>query len=425
MEFRILGSMEVLDGIRRVDLPAGRGRALLALLVLHAGEAVSAERLIDELWGEHPPTTAGTVIQGLVSRLRKELEPGRGKVDPPAVLQTVGGGYRLAIEPDAVDADRFKRLLDESRGAALELRAAMLADALSLWHGPALADFTYEPFAQRAITALEELRVIAIEDRIETDLALGRGGQLVAELEQLIGAHPFRERLRGLLMVALYRAGRQVDALEAYREARAALVEELGIEPGRGLRELEEAILRQDSSLELRPARRTEEPAEPVAHRWLPRERRTVTVLAVDLAPSAGPHADAEALGRFGVRATGVAIEVLGRHGARVEHILGDMLMAFFGFRVAHEDDAVRAVRAAVEALNTDVRAVEDVRYSSRAGIETGDIVVGGPGASLRDVSSGRAVTAAGRLQQAGTYGDVTVGGNATADPWSRGVEAG
>lgn len=145
MEFRILGPMEVLDGTRRVDLPAGRGRVLLALLVLHASEAVTAERLIDELWGEHPPATAGTVVQGLVSRLRKELEPGRGKGEPPALLQTVGSGYRLAIEAEEVDADRLKRLLDEARGAALEVRSAMLADGLGLWHGPALADFTYEP----------------------------------------------------------------------------------------------------------------------------------------------------------------------------------------------------------------------------------------------------------------------------------------
>jgi DNA-binding SARP family transcriptional activator/tetratricopeptide (TPR) repeat protein len=419
MEFRILGSMEVLDGTRRVDLPAGRGRALLALLVLHAGEAVSAERLIDELWGEHPPPTAGTVVQGLVSRLRKELEPGRGKGEPPALLQTVGSGYRLAIEPDAVDADRFKRLLDATRGAALGVRSAMLAEALNLWHGPALADFTYEPFAQRAITALEELRLAAIEDRIETDLALGRGGELVAELEQMIRTHPFRERLRGLLMLTLYRAGRQADALEAYRDARAVLIEELGIEPGPALRELEDAILRQDPSLELKRTARTEASAEPsaaAAHDWLPRERRMVTVLVIDLAPSPERRADPEVLGRLGARATDVATEVLRRHGARVEHIIGDMLVAFFGFPVAHEDDAVRAVRAAVElrgaveALNEHVPPVEGVRYSARVGMETGDIVVGGPSASLRDVVSGQVVTAAGRLQQAGTEGDVIVG---------------
>jgi class 3 adenylate cyclase len=292
----------------------------------------------------------------------------------------------------------------------------MLADALSLRRGPALADFTYEPFAQRTITALDELRLVAIEDRIEADLALGRAGELVAELEQLVGAHPFNERLRGLFMVALYRAGRQADALAAYRDARAALVDELGIDPGPELKELEEAILRQDPSLELKPTARTEALAEPAARRWFPRERRMVTVVAVDLAPSAPSAADADAIGWLGGRAINVATEVLRRHGARVEHIVGDMLMAFFGFPVAHEDDAVRAVRAAVElraaveALNADVPPVEGVRHSSWAGIETGDIVVGGPSASLRDVVSGRVVTEAGRLQQAGTDGDVIVG---------------
>src|SRR6266540_4845533 len=227
MDFRILGSTEVLDGTRRVELPAGRGRALLALLILHAGEPVAAERIVDELWGEDPPRTAGTVVQGLVSRLRRALEPGRAKGDPPALLQTVGSGYRLAIDPESVDADRFKRLFDQAGNATPEERSAMLSAALRMWRGPALADFTYEPFAQRAIAALEELRIEAIEDRFDADLALGRGGELVAELEETIAAHPFRERLRGFLMLALYRAGRQAEALDSYRRTRSLLMEEL------------------------------------------------------------------------------------------------------------------------------------------------------------------------------------------------------
>jgi DNA-binding SARP family transcriptional activator len=412
LEFQILGSMEVLDGTRRVDLPAGRGRALLALLVLHAGETVSAERLIDELWGEHPPATAPTVVQGLVSRLRKELEPDRGKGQPPTVLETVGPGYRLAIERAAVDADRFKRSLDEARTAIPEVRSQMLADALSLWHGPALADFTYEPFAQRAITALEELRLSAIEDRAETDLSLGRAAALVGDLEQLIKEHPFRERLRGLLMIALYRSGRQADALEAYRDARDALVDELGIEPGPALQDLEQAILRHDPALELGWTRGTEPSS---VQEWLPAERRPVTVVALDLSPLADRHADPEAQGRLGARATDLAKDVLGRHGARVETVLGDMLVAFFGFPVAHEDDAVRAARAAVElragigALDADPKPGGG-RHAVRIGIETGDIVVGGAGASLRDIAAGPAVTAARRLQQGANDGDVIVG---------------
>jgi DNA-binding SARP family transcriptional activator len=232
VEFRILGTMEVLDGDQRVDLPAGRGRALLALVVLHTGEVVSAERLIDELWGEYPPATASTVVQGLVSKLRRLLEPGRGKGEPAGILETVGPGYRLAVDPDAIDANRFKRLLDEARLATGEARSAKLAGALRLWRGPALADFTYEPFAQQAIAALEELRLAAIEDRIDADLALGQHIDLVAEIEELVAAHPFRERLPGQLMLALYRSGRQADALAAFQAARNALVDELGIEPG-------------------------------------------------------------------------------------------------------------------------------------------------------------------------------------------------
>jgi DNA-binding SARP family transcriptional activator len=219
--------------------------------VLHAGQPVSADRLIDELWGESPPPTARTVVHGLVSRLRAVLEPGRGKARPGALLQTSGSGYRLAIEPDAVDAHRFKRLLDGARDAPAKLRAAKLSAALALWRGPALADFAYEPFAQRAITALEELRTQAIEDRIQADLESGRAADLVPELEQHIRAHRFRERPHGLLMLALYRSGRQADALQAYRDTRSLLGEELGLEPGPALRELETAILRQDPSLEL------------------------------------------------------------------------------------------------------------------------------------------------------------------------------
>src|SRR5438067_2036306 len=170
MEFWILGPMEVFDGPRAIRLPAGRARALLALLLLNAGEVLSAERIVDELWGERPPPTASTVVQGHVSTLRKAL--GR------ATVETVGSGYRMAAAD--VDADRFRMLLDQARDSEAENRAQLLRRAQSLWRGPALADFTYEPFAQGAITALEELRLAALEDRIDAELALGRTG-LVAE----------------------------------------------------------------------------------------------------------------------------------------------------------------------------------------------------------------------------------------------------
>ncbi|HJP65576.1 MAG TPA: BTAD domain-containing putative transcriptional regulator [Actinomycetota bacterium] len=416
MEFRILGSMEVLDEGRQVPLPRGRGRALLALLVLHPGEPVSADRLIDELWGESPPATARTVVHGLVSSLRSVLEPGRGKARPGALLQTLGSGYRFAIEPDVVDAHRFKRLIDEARDDPSEARAAKLSAALGLWRGPALADFTYEPFAQRAITALEELHTQAIEDRIEADLASGRAADLVSELEQLIQAHPFREPLRGLLMLALYRSGRQADALQAYRDVRSRLLDELGLEPGSALRELEMAVLRHDPSLEVpsTDSARTNLSGQPGS--WLPRERRTVTVAVLDVAPSARPDADAEVVGRLGAHCARIAAEVIERHGGRVERELGDTLIAFFGFLLAHEDDALRAVRAvadaqaAVLALNDVPTGNEGVLYRSRAGIEVGDIVVAGPGAALRDAVAGPVVRAASRLQHAAPDNEVVVG---------------
>jgi DNA-binding SARP family transcriptional activator/class 3 adenylate cyclase len=416
MEFRILGPTEVLDGGRPVPLPSGRGRALLALLVLNAGEPVSADRLIDELWGEDPPPTARTVVHGLVSKLRGVLGPGRGEARFGTILQTSGSGYRLHIEPEAVDAHRFKQLIDEARGAPAEARATKFSDALALWRGSALADFSYEPFAQRAITALEELRVQAIEDRIQADLASGHAADLVPELEQIIQDHPFRERLRGSLMLALYRSGRQADALQAYRDARSVLVDELGLEPGPALRELEAAILRQDPVLEAPPTDRapTVPPGSPRS--WLPRERRSVTVAVVDVAPGEHPDMDAEAVGRLGVHGARVAGEVIERYGGRVERQLGDTLLAFFGFPVAHEDDALRAVRAvadaraAISALNDGSSTLEGALYRSRAGIEAGDILVAGPGATLRDAVVGPLVRAASRLQQAASEGEIIVG---------------
>jgi predicted ATPase/DNA-binding SARP family transcriptional activator len=252
VDFLILGSLVVRDGDRPVALPRGRGRALLAILVLHAGEVVSTERLIAELWGETPPRTASTALQGLVSILRKRLEAGGVTRAGSAVLETRPSGYILAVDPDQVDANRFRRLVSESGEASdPETRGAKLREALGLWRGPALADFLYEPFAEAVIAELEELRLAAIEERIATDLAMGRHGELTGELESLVSQHPLRERLRGHLMLALYRSGRQAEALQVFRDTRRVLVEELGIEPGPDLQRLEEAILRHDPSLDL------------------------------------------------------------------------------------------------------------------------------------------------------------------------------
>ena len=250
IEFRILGPLEVEDEGRLVPLGGSKQRAVLAILLLHCGEVVSVDRLVDELWGERPPDTATKTVQVYVSRLRKELGQDR--------LLTRGGGYLLDIEPDQLDAERFQRLTAEG-GAALErgdARSAseLLRQALELWRGPPLANLAYEPFAQSHIARLEERRLVALENRIEADLALGHHAELIPELETLVREHPARERLRAQLILALYRSGRQTDALASYRDARRALVAEFGLEPSRELQELERAILAQDRAIDA-PAR--------------------------------------------------------------------------------------------------------------------------------------------------------------------------
>jgi predicted ATPase/DNA-binding SARP family transcriptional activator len=246
VEFRVLGPFDVRRDGGTIALGAHRQRALLLMLFLHSDELVSRDRLIDELWGERAPASAPNMIQVYVSRLRKMLGPGLLVTQPP--------GYVLRVGEAQVDATKFVELVgkardslaDDAAGAARDL----LDEAIATWRGPPLADFAYESFAQGEIARLQELRLEAIELRIDADLTLGRQVALVGELEQLIRLHPFRERLRGQLMVALYRSGRQAEALDAYRAARSALVEELGLGPSPALRRLEQAILDQDPSLD-------------------------------------------------------------------------------------------------------------------------------------------------------------------------------
>ena len=252
MEFRLLGPVEAVDGDDVVALGAGRRRALLALLLVHRNELLSAERLIDELWGETPPPTAAKSLQVHVSQLRKALRAA-GDASNGDRLVTRGHGYALRVGPDEVDSERFERLAGEGQ-RSLEAgdpgRArARLEEALELWRGDPLADVAYEPFAQHEIARLEELRLVALAARVDAALALGRHAETVGELEALARAYPLRERFRAQLMLALYRCGRQADALAAYRDARELLRDELGIEPGPELRELEGRILRQDPDL--------------------------------------------------------------------------------------------------------------------------------------------------------------------------------
>jgi predicted ATPase/DNA-binding SARP family transcriptional activator len=246
MRFRILGPFEVADDQGRgLRLGGPKPRALLAILLVRRNEALTNERLIDELWGEHPPASAAKTLQVYVSSLRKVLGDG--------ALLTRAGGYMLMTGPGSVDADEFDSLARDGRRTLGEGKphhaGAVLREALGLWRGPALADFRYDAFAQAEIARLEEARFAALEDRIDADLGSGETGGLVGELEALVREHPLRERLWGQLMRVLYGSGRQADALEAYRTARATMVAELGLEPSPELRRLEQAILGHDPEL--------------------------------------------------------------------------------------------------------------------------------------------------------------------------------
>jgi DNA-binding SARP family transcriptional activator/tetratricopeptide (TPR) repeat protein len=260
MEFRILGPLDVFSDCGRKRDLVGKQRALLAVLLLHADEVVSADRLIDALWGAEPPETAGKALQVYVSRLRRFLEPeGKG------LLVTRPPGYALELGEHELDLHRFESLCAEAQRATADgdpaTAAAKLGEALALWRGPPLADFTFEPFAQSEIGRLEELHLVTIEKRVDALLELGRHAEIVGELEALVVEHPLRERLCAQLMLALYRARRQAEALNAYQATRRALVDDLGIEPSPELHELERRILRQDPTLEpAPPARRSQVP---------------------------------------------------------------------------------------------------------------------------------------------------------------------
>ena len=266
MDFRILGPLEVRNGDQAVDLAGGRQRALLALLIVNANETVSIDRIVEELWGEQSPQTAPKVIQNHVSQLRRGLGDG--------LLVTEGSGYRLRVDPGNLDVDRFEELLADGRSALergdAESSADLLRESLALWRGSPLADVAFEPFAQAEAARLEDRRLVAVEERIEADLMLGRHDDLVGELESLIAKNPVRERLRAQLMIALYRSGRQSEALAAYQDARRTLVQELGIEPARALRDLHQSILTQVSEARASLDRRATS-AGHAAHRPRPR----------------------------------------------------------------------------------------------------------------------------------------------------------
>ena len=233
MRYGVLGPLEVRDGEWRIEVRSAKQRALLAMLLLNANRVVSTSRLVDALWNDAPPETSAKGLQVHVSQLRKLLGHER--------IETRAPGYVLRVGEGELDAERFIRLMEEGR----------FQDALGLWRGPALAEFAGDRFARPYAARLEALRLTCIEERIDEDLAAGRGPDLIADLETFVAEEPLRERPRQQLILALYRSGRQADALAQYQAARAILVGELGIEPSRPLRELHQAVLRQDPALDL------------------------------------------------------------------------------------------------------------------------------------------------------------------------------
>jgi peptide/nickel transport system substrate-binding protein len=294
MDYRILGSFEVRVDGRRAALGGEKPQALLAILLLHRNEVVSADQLIDGLWDESPPASALPTLRAYVSRLRKALngaaESAAGARDCGAgssdgVLLTRGRGYLLRVTSGELDFERFQELAEHGRDALASgdagEAASLLREALGVWRGPPLAEFAYEPFAQAAIAQLEELRLAAIEDRVEADLALGQSRELVGELRELVARHPLRERLRGQLMLALYRSGRQAEALESYQAFRRRLSEELGLEPGPAVQQLEHAILGRDRVLDAQvvPARAGEGELTPTGPVVSHHRRRLVMAL--------------------------------------------------------------------------------------------------------------------------------------------------
>ena len=389
MEFRILGPLEVVEDGRSIRLDRQRLRALLAFLLLRANEPVSADRLIDQIWGPNPPKTAGASLQNYISRLRKAIGSELIVSQPP--------GYVLRVDPERYDLARFERLTAEARGAEPRARAEKLRAALALWRGPALDDLAFEPFARDEVGRLEEERLAALEDCIDAELELGRDGELVGELEELVEDHPLRERFHAQLMRALYRAGRQAEALAAYQSARELLQKELGLEPGEELRRVQQQILRQDESLG--PAR------EPVVER--PPNRRIVTILFCDLVGSTDLAArlDPEAYRALLSHYFALVRKPIERHGGMLEKFIGDAVMAVFGVPELHEDDALRAVRAAMDAQ----QALRGAQIAARIGVSTGEVhVLSAPGEPLH--LSGAPASVASQLEGRAPSGGVLLG---------------
>jgi DNA-binding SARP family transcriptional activator/DNA-binding beta-propeller fold protein YncE len=390
MEYRLLGPLEVLDGSgHKLPLAGARQQSVLAALLLRAGQTVAVERLVDQLW-EEPPATAARTVQVYVSRLRKELREG--------AIESRPGGYALLLNGDRLDLRAFEQAAEEGRAALAsgdcERAAQLLREALALWRGPALAGLPSEALRREA-ERLEELRLQVLENRLEADLRRGRHREVVPELQALVAERPFRERLRAQLMLALYRSGRQGDALGLYRETRRVLVEELGMEPGQELRRLEQAILMDDPALQAAVGQEVaegaaEQPTVPAG---------TITFLFTDIEGST--QLVKELRGRYG--------QVLDEH----RRLLRAAFAAHDGYEIDAQGDsffvafvsAREALLAAVEgqlALLSH-RWPDDLRLSVRIGLHTGQVVASG------GRYTGLAVHRAARICAAGHGGQILV----------------
>lgn len=419
MRYRVLGPLEVTDGLEVVPVGGPKIRALLAVLLLHANEVVSVDRLGDELWGDQAPRSAAKLIQGYVSALRKSLG---------AAIETRSPGYRLRVQSEDLDRAVFGNLAHEAREAAragdLARASDLFSRALALSRGVPLSDVQLCGPSSVEVDRLAELQLSVLLDRIDLDLALGRHGEVVGDLDALAVTNPLQERLQGQLMLALYRSGRQADALRVYRETRSRLVDELGLEPSQELQDLELAILRHDRALELAalapisvagaegPGAKVtgpQPPPEPKIHE----ERKLATILVIELAVE---QRDPESAWTARMAAMRAVEREVRRHGGVIEQRVGEHILALFGIPEGQEDDAERAVRAAMSALDAVKDLAKDgpTALSLRAAVDAGDILVADDREGLRQLAS-PTIGAVERILMAAAPGQILVGQAARA----------